>query len=253
MPAQTIDQVIDRLNEIIEESKVNESPMGYFAALYKNVTVTVKEKILAGYFDDNVRMEKLDVVFANRYIQAYDQFQNQLKTTGAWKVAFDACQSKKFIVMQHLLLGMNAHINLDLGIAAADISTPDSIDSLENDFKKINEVLSSLVVQVQDDLTEIYPFLVKVLKYTKNVDDFLVDFSMQLARDGAWKFAKELVMLEGFPRIQAMDARDVKVVNKAKIITDHGFLINTIFFFVRLSERGDTIAKITALQNLGLS
>ena len=44
-------------------------------------------------------------------------------------------------------MGMNAHINLDLGLAAAEISTPENIHSLATDFRRINQVLADLVRQ----------------------------------------------------------------------------------------------------------
>jgi len=43
---------------------------------------------------------------------------------------------------------MNAHINLDLGIAAVEISRNKNLDDLENVFNKINEIISLLVHEV---------------------------------------------------------------------------------------------------------
>jgi len=50
---------------------------------------------------------------------------NVLQNTGqtpteSWVKAFDATEFWWLIVLQHLLMDMNAHINLDLGIAAAE-------------------------------------------------------------------------------------------------------------------------------------
>lgn len=45
------------------------------------------------------------------------------------------------LILQHLLLGINAHINLDLGIAAAQTSPGDDLPDLRNDFVEINRVL----------------------------------------------------------------------------------------------------------------
>ena len=70
-------------------------------------------------------MEKLDVIFANRYIKAYYQYQTQQPASKTWEAAFVEADNYWIIVLQHLLLGMNAHINLDLGIAAAQISPKD--------------------------------------------------------------------------------------------------------------------------------
>ena len=42
---KTIEQIIDALNEIIIDSKKKNNPLGYFAALYKKVTIKVKDGI----------------------------------------------------------------------------------------------------------------------------------------------------------------------------------------------------------------
>ena len=71
MPATTIDQVLDQLDEIIEIARARSSRLGYFPALYRKVTARVRDAILAGRFEDGRRMEHMDVVFANRYIDAF--------------------------------------------------------------------------------------------------------------------------------------------------------------------------------------
>ena len=48
-----------------------------------------------------------------------------------WSVAFHAAHRRPPIIFQHLLLGMNAHINLDLGIACAEVAPGPAIDDLE--------------------------------------------------------------------------------------------------------------------------
>jgi hypothetical protein len=67
----SIDDVISALDKIVLTSKQNNDPAGYFAALYRKVTITLKEGIASGFFDDGSRMEQLDVVFAKRYLDAY--------------------------------------------------------------------------------------------------------------------------------------------------------------------------------------
>jgi hypothetical protein len=61
----TIDEIIARLNDIIDEALRAESRIGYFAALYERVTTNVRRALVAGdVFKDNPRMERLDVIFA---------------------------------------------------------------------------------------------------------------------------------------------------------------------------------------------
>jgi len=74
MLPQTIVDVIERLEVIIVECTERNDRIGYFAALYNRVTITVRDGIGRGDFEDNPRMEHLDVVFANRFIDAYDRY-----------------------------------------------------------------------------------------------------------------------------------------------------------------------------------
>ncbi len=118
-----IDPVVQRLNSIIEDATAEQSPAGYFPTLYCRVTKNVQQAILKGEFSNNERMEALVVVFASRYLDAYQAFQAGEKLTHSWKLAFNQHSNSSLIVLQHLLLGMNAHINLDLGMAAAQVSS----------------------------------------------------------------------------------------------------------------------------------
>ena len=143
-PIHTIDQVITNLDAIILKSQEDNNPLGYFAALYRKVTIKVKEGIANNRFDNGPRMERLDVIFASRYLNAYFAYQKQEPVTQSWEEAFNLSNNYWPIVLQHLLIGMNAHINLDLGIAAAEVSKGENIEGLKNDFDTINTILSGL-------------------------------------------------------------------------------------------------------------
>ena len=247
MGATTIDAVIAALNDIVDKAVIEEDPVGYFAALYLKVTQRVKDKIAQGYFDDNPRMERLDVVFANRYLEAYHNYKQGQPTTQSWELAFNATTAQKVIVLQHLLAGMNAHINLDLGVAAATITTPVNIADLQGDFNKINEVLGELLEEVEQSLARIWPGLLWILQKTRKVDDFLINFSMTLARDGAWEFANEYVVLEAEERRLALLQRDERIANFGKKLLRPGRIERFVFWIIRLSERGPVSQKIRDL------
>lgn len=247
-PIENIDDVILTLDSIIEESLKTGDTSGYFAVLYQKVTIKVKEEIAAGFFDDGPRMEKLDVVFAKRYIDAYFAWKNNEPVTQSWTIAFTETNNNNLLVIQHLLLGMNAHINLDLGIAAAEISEPNKINELEDDFNRINEILASMVDQVQRGLSSIWPFLRKLLVWLGQADNMLVDFSMKIVRNGAWKFAKEIAAFEkaGWP--ETINIRDKQVSKKTQLITDPGKVIRFLFQIIRWTERGTVADKIQKLR-----
>ena len=131
MAAENIDQVIDRLDEIIVVARAEENRLGYFPALYRNVTIQVKTGIEEGFFEDGARMERLDVVFANCYLDALAQYRQGMPTTDSWAVAFAASQQWWPIVLQHFMVGMNSHINLDLGIASAQTAPGEELPGLK--------------------------------------------------------------------------------------------------------------------------
>lgn len=243
----SIDEVILTLTDIISDAEKNHDPMGYFAALYQKVTIKVKEGIASGFFDDGNRMEKLDVVFAKRFLDAYFAFRKNEPVTNSWEQTFNLARNPELIVLQHLLLGMNAHINLDLGIAAAEVSKGKNLNDLEPDFNRINEILSSLVHEVQNDLSALWPILKYILKWTGKVDDYLVDFSMKLARDGAWKFAGQLYAVPENEKGNTINKRDQKVAAKTGIITKPGLIATLVLRIIRMTERGTVSEKIRKL------
>ncbi len=244
----SIDDVISSLESIIQQSEAENDPLGYFAVVYQKVTIKVKEGIATGYFDDGERMEKLDVIFARRYIDAYYAWKKNKPVTLSWKKALVISQNKSMLVFQHLLLGMNAHINLDLGLAVAETATKDNIHLLKNDFIKINEIISSLVTEVQGSLSSIWPMLKKILSKTGKTDDFLVDFSMKVARDGAWSFASHIILYRKTNWKELIDSRDSNISEKTKLITEPGKWIQLLLWIIRLGERGSVKEKINKLR-----
>lgn len=245
---KSINEVIAALDNIILEAENNNETAGFFAALYRKVTIKVKQGIANNEFEDGPRMEKLDVIFANRYLNAYTAWKNKEPVSASWQKAFEMSGKYWPIVLQHLLMGMNAHINLDLGIAAAEVSKGGNIYTLQNDFNKINTILSSLVIDVQNNLAGIWPRLKWILQKTKNADDFMVDFSMQLSRDGAWKYAVALADHTGANLDTLIAERDVKVATKSKIVLHKGFIPSLIFGIIRIGELGGVKHKIEKLK-----
>jgi hypothetical protein len=97
----------------------------------------VNEAILAGHFEDSARMERLDVAFANRYLDALESYHRGEELSKCWRTCFRAAHNWHPIVLQHLLLGIDAHINLNLGIAAAQTSPGTQLAGLRRDFESI--------------------------------------------------------------------------------------------------------------------
>ena len=143
---------------------------------------------------------------------------------------------------------MNAHINLDLGIAAAEITNPSTIPALESDFNKINVILGELTNEVQEDLAKIWPRLLWILKFFKKTDDYIVNFGMNIARESAWKFANELVIKDGDERQNKINEQDEKVAGYGKLLKGKGWIERAIIGVIRRREIGNVKEKIEALE-----
>lgn len=249
MPVTTIIEVIDQLAAIVAKAEAEHDRAGYFAALYKKVTIAVYNKIKAGYFDDNDRMEKLDVVFANRYLDAYHQYSQHKNCSACWQFAFGACNTWQPMVMHHLLLGMNAHIGLDLGIAAATVAPGGDIENIHNDFNKINTVLCDLINEVKASLFSMWPLskLISKLNMGKFEND-LAGFSMNIARDAAWQSALEYNAGSGTTANENyIIARDKNVTDFSNQILNPGKAVKTLAAIFRLFEFGTVAEKIKKL------
>ena len=149
----TIDVVIQQLDDIINENVLENNYICIFAYVYRRTTLDL--------FEDSSRMEKLDVIFASLYIHAFRKFKAGEETSKSWEFAFRA-KDRKLSLIQHIMLGMNAHINLDLSIAAAEVSNGEHIIELKSDFMTINHILAELTQTMQRSLGKV-SFLLKVL------------------------------------------------------------------------------------------
>ena len=103
---------------------------------------------------------------------------------------FDAKNKDNYIVLQHLLMGINAHINLDLGIATINTIENNPLEGIKNDFNHINQLLSDMTDGVKKNMGGISPIFGIVMPLAKRWDDKLIQFSISTARDGAWEFAQ---------------------------------------------------------------
>lgn len=216
MRYKSIDNVLEEMQSIIKDTEARGDRIGYFDALYYHVTVAIRDAIEAGnVFENNDRMERLDVVFAERYLDAYNNYQTDKNSpiSSCWRLSFDKAADDEYAVMQHIEGGMNAHINLDLGIAVAQVASEEGhvdiyqLHDLKHDYNLVNGILASVVPLMNCKLGALSPVYLKISEY---FGPEFVDGMMAVARQVVWEFARRLVLLEKFPdrRQQVIESRD---------------------------------------------
>jgi hypothetical protein len=232
----------------VDQSHARGSCDGYFAALYREVTASIRDHLGRGWFENGPRMERFDVIFANRYLEARARSEAGQAAGAAWEVACGAERRFWPVVLQHLLLGMNAHINLDLGVAAATAAPGPALAALEPDFNRINELLAGLVNDVENRLARVWPPLRRLDGLAGGADEAVINFSLRLARDQAWSLATALAAAPG-AGAQAARIReaDDAAALLGRAILHPGFPTNLVLTWVRLRERGTVADKLAVL------
>jgi hypothetical protein len=266
MPATTIDEILAELEKIIADCRQTNDRVGYFAALYHKVTSQVKQGIETGLFEDGPRMGRLDVLFASRYLDALDNWRKNASTTQSWKVALDATRSSSLLTLQHLLLGINAHINLDLGIAAVETIQGKQIQDIHKDFDSINAIIGSLTYQVVNEIDQVSPLLSLLGLHANQTESILIQFSIGNARDGAWCFAEDLSQLTGDAGVKAIQQRDQDIASLAAgLVKSRGFIRLTLWIIhlfewkrpsriiAVLLNYKKTVVKVSAIRGSGPS
>jgi hypothetical protein len=245
---QKAEDLAKHLSQIVAEERQKGGAAGYFAALYLRMTQAVISGIAAGRFEDGARMECLILVFGARYLEAYKRYEAGISAGKAWQAAFEAHRQNRVSIIQHLLLGINVHINLDLGIAAGEIAPGPAIDALRKDFDTINAVIAGLVDDIQERLGSM-SFPMRLLdRLAGKADESVANFSIHAARAASWQAATAYAHAQpGAERAALISAIDETAFQLARRIANPGLIAKLVLVPVRWFEPADVGANIGRL------
>jgi hypothetical protein len=236
-PTLTFDHTLGALGALLDRCTADGDRLGYFAALYEAVTNTVRDRAHDGQFADAARMERFASLFARRYLDAVDAWRAGAPCADSWRAAFRASQAWRPIILQHLLLGINAHINLDLGVTVAAVGAGGPIEALRADFDAVNDVLGQLVNGCQGALDQVSPWLSLADRIGGPGDETLIRFSLIAARRQAWSVATQLSGRTGPELDRAIKGVDTRTAVVAGAIAHPGLAASTVLLAVRARER----------------
>jgi len=152
-----IDNVVARMDALLAPLRASGSPRRHFLETYRRTTIAVGQAITRGGFEDPDWVERWDVVFAGYYLDALEAFEADPATAPRpWRIALSADAARPPLV--HLLLGVNAHINLDLPqalldvVPTADINHQPTLERRKRDHERIDAILSGRVAAEDAEL-----------------------------------------------------------------------------------------------------
>lgn len=230
--------------EVAEElrglARGSDDALGYFAAMYARVTSRIATSIAQGRFDDGERMDRFATTFAGLYTRGRA---GQPSRPRCWQATFDVARNGDLIIVQHLLLGINAHVNHDLAqavVAVAD-ETGD-LQGVKRDFDAVNGILASAYADLRKDLD-------RVSRWTNEAGALgggrFFNFSLERARDQAWATAVRLFPLDAGGRAREVAELDRLTAVLAFLVTQPGLAGRLVVRLARRFEERDP-KKVTA-------
>ena len=190
--------VVQRMTTLIDQWEATEDRRAIFLGCYCLMTRNMLNAIKAGRFHDGVWVSNLLDHFADYYFAAltlYDQ--KDPNTPPVWKLAHDATRDEAVTTLQHLLLGVNAHINFDLVFALYDALaaewhglTMEQREQRHADHALVNRIIGETVNAVQDQVIDRHsPWFKFVDEILGPVDEWLTSHLIGHWREEVWNHA----------------------------------------------------------------
>jgi hypothetical protein len=119
-------------------------PRAVFAVAYLYMTANAQRLITELYFDDGNNMANFIQTFSTRYLTAYDNWEagNMDGVSQPWQINFNFSMGNHSDVTQDITLGMNAHINYDLGIATFEDGYTEP--QWAGDYYRVNSLMNQI-------------------------------------------------------------------------------------------------------------
>lgn len=166
---QSLKQVKDslyQLNDLFRNTindRNRKDNRGIFAVAYLATTeniidkITYKQGATSKIFTDPNWVEEYLITFANLYRTALYASTQNLDMPKSWRFAFDkASHDKGIISLQHLMLGINAHVVHDLPVTLYQVGVGNTTEQREKrlqDHTTINQTVKETVNPIQDAIT----------------------------------------------------------------------------------------------------
>lgn len=222
--------IVQRMTTLVDQWEATHDRRAIFLGCYRLMTRNMLDAIDAGRFHDNEWVNRLLHRFAEYYFTALTRYdQADTDTPPVWKLAHDATRHEKVLTFQHLLLGVNAHINYDLVFSLVDLLAPEWADltaaqreERHADHELVNHIIGETVDAVQDQVIDRHSPWFKVLdKLLGPTDEWLTSHLIAHWREDVWESAvRYLAVLDAHERATFHENIEFTAVRRGEDILD---------------------------------
>lgn len=177
---------------------------GLFVIAYAEMTTRLKFALAEqpSPFNEPAWVTDYLLAFANLYRQALHGFVTGATIPATWRIAFErAVDDRGVISLQHLLLGINAHIGHDLPLSLHQVGLGKGETQQRRyaDHLRVNEILKAATNPIQDKVTRFhlsqgFSLLEKIIG---PFDEGLTNYFFKRQRTRAWYNGLHLACLSG--------------------------------------------------------
>lgn len=206
----TVEEVLAGLDWLETHWRGRGDLRGVFATAYLEITRALQVQLNRDTFHDYDWVCAYLVCFAEYYRKAVlaAEAGGGAMAPKSWRIAFDYAALGEGFILQHLLLGINAHINHDLSLTLRDVGIDPRREDKYRDHSKVNEILEAATEDLKRQVAIQYaPLLKRLDRMTGRLSNEAVHFSIPKARDHAWTFAVALA--------RAGDGREGRLLERA--------------------------------------
>ncbi len=244
---RTLEDVIASLTAVEQYFLLRRDRRGIFVTAYLHISREIRRRLTTSRFLDADWVARYLICFGNLYRRALLAYEegNLTAVPKAWRLSFDAARAGTGLVTQHLILGINAHINHDLALALAEVGIDPDRPQKYRDHTAVNLVLEEATAGLQDQVAAMYaPVLHRLDRIFGGLDERATNFSIPKAREHAWTFAVALTSARGEQERRLLrQALDEQAAVLARLALSSPTRHRVVLATVRFVERLDTMLR----------
>ncbi|MGB3799016.1 MAG: DUF5995 family protein [Lewinella sp.] len=193
--------ILQRMEGRVNEWKSTGDARHVFLGCYRMMTAGMLEAIDGDVFHDREWISELLHRFAGYYFDALTCYDCGDRVPVVWRHVHEVSAGWDLRDVQHLLLGVNAHINYDLVLTLCDMLErewhnlgPDQRKLRYADHCTVNEVIAGTIDRVQEEiLAPNDPAMGWIDRACGRLDEYLIAGVVRRWREDVWQRAGKLL------------------------------------------------------------